>query len=873
MDLFKIAGTIALAGAAKAQADIKETSGSASKFSENLKKGITTAAQWSAAVGTAAIGVAKALSNMATSSAATADNIDKMSQKIGISREAYQELEFICSQSGTSVDTLQAGMKTLTSAMDGAASGTKNNIEQFKKLGVSVTKSDGSLRSQEEVMWETMAALQKMDNQTEKARLTTELFGKSGTELMPLLNGAAGSIEDMKGQAHELGLVLDDETIDSGVELTDTMDQMKRALQTLVTKLGGKLMPILTKVCNYVIKSLPKIEDIFNKLEPVLESIFDTLMPILLDLIDEVLPIISDLLSQILPVIADVAKAILPIIADVLGMILPPLSQIIEAILPPLQAALEILVPILTAALDILKPILDVAVSLMQPIMDLASDALTGLAEAFGFSTEKTSAAVQAAMDEAEAMRNMKAAADEARDAIDQKAEKELANVSTTEQLWGELKNLCDEQGNVAAKDKERADFLTNQLQEALGIEIQWTGNQISNYKDLQTEIDKTIEKKKAEILLSASEEKYKEAILKRSEAENTLTAATKERQAALDEANRLEEQFHEAQKNGSYIEVEIARQAMMEANEIYSQKNQAYLSAAETVRDYTNDISDYETAQTLMLQGETEKAIAIMDKKGKAFKSAADMAEKSAEEQKEALKQQAIDAALTLETEVNNYNKYKDTMTESQREGYEKQIKQAQDFLTKTSQEYTKAGGEIGTDFFNSISSEMTPKRYEALGSYMIDGIASGIKGNKVKIMQELAQVMVGKADSISINMASSQPKFATGGIVKKATSLIAGEDGAEAIVPLEKNTGWISQVANNMITQLGSKRTSNNTLAGGNAGKSDNSDVVDKLNELIKAISSQKIYINGDTLVGEIAPAMDETLGQVYAGRARGR
>ena len=48
------------------------------------------------------------------------------------------------------------------------------------------------------------------DNQAEKARLANELFGRSGSELMPLLNGEAGSIEAMKEQAHELGLVLGD---------------------------------------------------------------------------------------------------------------------------------------------------------------------------------------------------------------------------------------------------------------------------------------------------------------------------------------------------------------------------------------------------------------------------------------------------------------------------------------------------------------------------------------------------------------------------------------------------------------------------------------------------------------------------------------
>lgn len=235
--------------------------GKVSKFGGNVSKvgaGLTKAV----AGGVAAVtGGVAAVTKFAESASSAADNIDKMSQKIGVSRQAYQELDFICSQSGMSVDTLQSGMKTLVSAMDKAASGTKANVEQFDKLGVSVTNADGSLRSQEEVMWEVFEALQGMSNEAEKARLASQLFGKSGTELMPLLNGASGSIEEMKKKAHDLGLVLSDDAIDAGVKLTDTMDQAKRALSTVGLTLGTELIPYVQKGAEYVIEHMPEIRE------------------------------------------------------------------------------------------------------------------------------------------------------------------------------------------------------------------------------------------------------------------------------------------------------------------------------------------------------------------------------------------------------------------------------------------------------------------------------------------------------------------------------------------------------------------------------------------------------------------------------------
>ena len=204
MELFKLFGSI-FVNTDDAESSIQKTTNSAEGFASKLGNGIATAAKWGTAIVAGAAAAGTAMVAFASKSASTADNIDKMSQKIGISRQAYQELDFICSQSGMSVDQLQAGVKSLTAAMDGAASGTEKNIEQFEALGVSVTNADGSLRSQEDVLWETLEALQGVENETEKARLATELFGKSGTELMPLLNGEAGSIEEMKQKLSSRG--------------------------------------------------------------------------------------------------------------------------------------------------------------------------------------------------------------------------------------------------------------------------------------------------------------------------------------------------------------------------------------------------------------------------------------------------------------------------------------------------------------------------------------------------------------------------------------------------------------------------------------------------------------------------------------------
>lgn len=394
MELFKLFGTIAVNNS-DANSAIDETSEKAGSFGEKLKSGISTVAKWGTAIVGGATAAGAALVKFAESSASTADNIDKMSQKIGISREAYQELDFICSQSGTSVDNLQAGMKSLVSAMDGAASGTASNVEQFEKLGVSVTNADGSLRSSEDVMWETMAALQSMDNETEKARLATELFGRSGTELMPLLNGASGSIDEMRQQAKDLGLVLSDDVIDSGVSLTDTLDQMKRSFGAIVTNLGASLMPILEKVAKYIIDAMPKIQALFSRLEPIITQLFDKLLPPLMNLCESLLPVIFDLLETLIPVVSEIIEAILPVITNLLNMLLPPIIQIVQMILPLLISLIEPLLPLLEPIFALLQPLIDLLMMILEPLIQLLNLILPPLIEVISFLIQGVLAVLQ----------------------------------------------------------------------------------------------------------------------------------------------------------------------------------------------------------------------------------------------------------------------------------------------------------------------------------------------------------------------------------------------------------------------------------------------------------------------------------------------
>lgn len=155
---------------------------------------------------------------------------------------------------------MQVGMKTMVQRMDESVKGTGAGAEAFKQLGISATDLNGNLRSQEDVFEDVVKKMQEMPEGAEKSQLAFELFGKAGLELMPLLNSTGGSVDELKQKAAELGIVMSDEAIDAGVVFTDTLDQVKRSLGAVVTKIGIEVMPIIQGALDWVIAHMPEIQ-------------------------------------------------------------------------------------------------------------------------------------------------------------------------------------------------------------------------------------------------------------------------------------------------------------------------------------------------------------------------------------------------------------------------------------------------------------------------------------------------------------------------------------------------------------------------------------------------------------------------------------
>lgn len=378
MEIFRLIGSV-FVDTEKADESIQKTDEKAGSLGQTLLNGVGTAAKWGAGIVAGATAAAGALVGVATDAAGAMDAIDKGSARVGISKQAYQEWSYVLGQNGMDIGKMEVGMKTLVAAMDGAAAGTDSAVAKFDALGLSIYDSNGKLKDQETMMSEAIYALANMENGTEKARLATELFGKSGVEMMPMLNGGAEGIADLTQRAHDLGLVMSDEAVTAGVVLGDTMDDVKQSFGALGNQLGVGFMPIIQSILDLILENLPTIQAMFDKLAPVLVGLLEGVLPPLFTLIESLLPVVFDLLEAIIPIVVDVVEAVLPVFISLIEMLLPPFVQIVSALLPPLLALLLPIMELLDPILALLQPILDLVVSILAPLAELISGLLTPL--------------------------------------------------------------------------------------------------------------------------------------------------------------------------------------------------------------------------------------------------------------------------------------------------------------------------------------------------------------------------------------------------------------------------------------------------------------------------------------------------------------
>ena len=200
-----------------------------------------------AGVTTAIVNVEKALISMTREAASAADDIATMSSVTGVSTETLQAFAYSAELTDVSVDRIADSLKYTTKSMAEAAAGTGEAYEAYRQLGVAITDSNGNLRSAEAVFYDTIDALGKMENGTERDATAMKLMSKSAQELNPLISAGSEALKGYAKEAQSTGYILDDKLIGALLESDDAFQRLQKTQEAVKKQLAAEFAPYLTQ--------------------------------------------------------------------------------------------------------------------------------------------------------------------------------------------------------------------------------------------------------------------------------------------------------------------------------------------------------------------------------------------------------------------------------------------------------------------------------------------------------------------------------------------------------------------------------------------------------------------------------------------------
>ena len=387
----------------------KDASGFGSKVGGGLKKAGKIGAAAIGAVTVASAALGKSLMSNINQVADYGDNVDKMSQKMGISAKAYQEWDAVMQHCGTSIDAMKPAFKLMSQQ-------AQRGAEEFQKLGIS--EKEVAELSQEDLFSKVIEGLQGMEEGTERTAIASKLLGRGATELGALLNTSAEETQKMKDRVNELGGVMDDKAVKAAAHFKDNLQDMKTALEGVKRNLTSEFLPAVSDIMDGFTKliageqgadealssGMSKLNEAVEKVMPRIGELLSTLLPKVLEFggtlitgIGEQLPDIIDAIVKQLPGLAttliETAKKLIPRIKEVLPSIIQSLGALFKVVakeLPGLvlmlvknfvgfikdnmgmviDTALEIITTLGQGLIDNLPALIDAGLELLEAIID-----------------------------------------------------------------------------------------------------------------------------------------------------------------------------------------------------------------------------------------------------------------------------------------------------------------------------------------------------------------------------------------------------------------------------------------------------------------------------------------------------------------------
>lgn len=205
-----------------------------------------------AAIGGAMLGMAKSTADYGNMAAKTA-------RSVGMDAEEYQKLAYAAKYAGVDQQKFSASMVKFNKNVVDAASGSKTAGQVFKDLGIKLKDGAGNLRAPNEILSDVADVFKNTKDGAGKTALAYELLGRSGADMISLLNGGADGIEAMGKEAEKLGMVISNDAAHASEDFCDNLDRVKDSARGVVFQLGAALIPAINDTAI-------KVKEVINKI-------------------------------------------------------------------------------------------------------------------------------------------------------------------------------------------------------------------------------------------------------------------------------------------------------------------------------------------------------------------------------------------------------------------------------------------------------------------------------------------------------------------------------------------------------------------------------------------------------------------------------
>lgn len=570
-----------------------------------------------------------------------------------------------------------------------AIDGSNTTIDGFKRLGLNANTMAKKFAqggdTAKKAFIEVVQKIGSMNNKVEQSIVGVDLFGTMWEDLGPTVvtsfskmdNGISKSSNSMQ------------KSIDGLYNTTKKKAeaQLKR-LQSLGADFGKEMLPTLEKI-------IDKAEDFIKSLEGMSKAEKENILKIGL------------FVASIGPATKALGTA-----GKVIGTTTKGIGSFSQAIGLMGKTSTEAFNNASNGTQILAKGLTGLTSSI-----GLATVAITATAGALVYFATKETEAQEKAREFAEEVIKQKQSYEDFNANIDKTTKANLVQIDSVSKLKNGLSTLVDENGKVKEGYKGRVSFILNELNSALGTEYKLNDNVVQSYKDLQSEIDATIEKKKAEIILEGKKEKYANAVNTEAEAVKKLKEAHENLGISLEEAKEKLQGL----KDEAAINAEGNGTDYWTSKEIKNLENliTGYENAESTVKQCTEDKKAYETDYALFVEGKyNEIGKTITD-------TTKNWTNSSVKELQDSIIQQQ-----------GELDKYKQIYERTGNEVAEQQMKQAQQNLQNLADELVNRTSTIGTLGLDEISA------WKTLANSSYEEYKNAISKMKPEMQQEIQDI-----------------------------------------------------------------------------------------------------------------------------------